>query len=310
MKKYSALLLTLLLSSCSSEMVKNPEMLSLSNITVSYIRGEAFVMGSYNDPFLDKSPRSVRVSDFYIDKTEVTNAAYAQYLIEAGESVRKPDYITDLVLGAPTLPVVSVTYQEAVDFCEFYNKRLPTEAEWEFAAKGGTKFQDYFWGDDENPLYLNSRASKKEHAVAVASYPPNRYGLYDMHGNVREWVVDYYEKDFYKYACSPLSTDNNCYRNPVNEEPSRYRSNRGGSYSYSEGYPATVSFRFFDRIGSKHKDVGFRCAASDKDDWLFLDRSKFENQNFERPEEGQCIQELEVPKMKIITPSFKGLSFE
>jgi len=262
MKILSLILMILLISACSSGPVKNPEMLSLSNISVSYIKGESFVMGTYDDAFIDKAPRSVTLDDFYIDKTEVTNASYLQYMSEA-TGVRKPSFIDDPILGAPELPVVGITHKEAQDFCLFYNKHLPSEAQWEFAAKGGSKFEKYAWGEDENPLYMNFRGSHKGHALAVGSYPPNKYGLYDMSGNVREWVEDSYSKDYYKFACSKHSDEENCFNNPVNTEESKYASNRGGSFDYSAGYPATVSFRFFDLKDSFHKDLGFRCAAKD-----------------------------------------------
>jgi formylglycine-generating enzyme required for sulfatase activity len=268
---------------CAPKAVKNPEMLALSNLTVSYIRGEEFVMGTYDDKFLDKAPRTVKVSDYYIDKKEVTNALYLQYMGEAAALeepilVRKPKHINDPVLGAPELPIVSVSHQEAKEFCHFYNKRLPTEAEWEFAAKGSTQFQKFYWGNDENPLYMNFRDSNTSWAKPVASYPPNIYGLYDMLGNVREWVDDTYEKDFYKFACSKLSRGDNCYENPLNSDNSPFRSNRGGSFDYSKGYPATISFRFFEEVESYHDDLGFRCAASEKEekDRFSIDTSEYD----------------------------------
>ncbi len=263
---FSVSLIFLVGCSQKSEVAKNPEMVALNNISVSFIKGEEFVMGTYEDVFLDKAPRKVMVDDFYMDKTEVTNASYRTYMAEAGGKVRKPKYLDDPEIGADNLPVVAITHQEAKDFCAFYNKRLPTEAEWEFAAKGGTEFTKYFWGDDENTMLMNYRESKKGTAVAVGSYPPNVYGLYDMNGNVREWVADSYEKDFYKYACYKISGKKSCYANPLNEQKTIYKSNRGGSFEYSKGYPPTISFRFFDEEDSENKDVGFRCAAGEIDE--------------------------------------------
>ena len=280
-------MLVIFFAGCSSkELVKNPNMLSLSNVSMSYIYGQEFVMGTYKDSFQDKTPREVLVDNFYIDKTEVTNAAYKQYIGETGGAVVRPPYIDDLGWGLDTLPVVGVSHTEAKKFCKFYGKRLPTEAEWEFAARAGKNFQDFPWGNEENPDLMNFRDSNNSWAVDVASYPPNDYGLYDMTGNVREWVEDTYEKDFYVRSCvvspwqfssfkemftNPVSNvyKSNCSYNPLNTTKSKFKSNRGGSWEFSEGYPATVSFRSFDQADLGYKDLGFRCAAdAKKDSWV------------------------------------------
>ena len=286
--KYILIVATIILfTACSyKEVVKNPEMLSCSNKTMSYIYASEFLMGTYKDSFGDKPPREVLVNNFYIDKTEVTNAAYRQYIDETGGAAIRPPYIDNLELGIDTLPVVGVSHIEAKKFCKFYGKRLPTEAEWEFSARGGKKFQDYPWGNEESSDLMNFRDSNKSWSVDVASYPPNDFGLYDMVGNVREWVEDTYEKDFYIRACviSPWhigSIDeifiapvtyvykSNCSLNPLNKTKSKYKVNRGGSWEYSEGYPATVSFRSFDQLDLGYKDLGFRCAAdAEKNSWI------------------------------------------
>ena len=286
MRKYISLLLIILFAGCSSkpEIIKNPQMLALNNISVSLIIGGVYTMGSYQDKFLDKAPRDVYVNSFFIDKTEVTNAAYKQYLIETGGRVRPLPHLEDPILGADKLPVVNVMHKEAQDFCKFYNKRLPTEAEWEYAAKGNTKKTKYYWGNDEDPIYMNYRGSKKFISVPVGSYASNEYGLYDMNGNVREWVEDSYQKDFYNKPCTEPDladlagdiydgvkglfvkskfVEHNCYINPLNTADVIYKSNRGGSFEYSKGYPATISFRFFDEKESMHNDLGFRCVADE-----------------------------------------------
>ena len=280
------LLIVLFFIGCSTKInpAKNPEMLELNNLTVSFIKGGEYVMGTYDDKFSDKAPRKVILKDYYIDKTEVTNMAYRQYLSEAEGKARTPKFIDDPILGADELPVVGVTHKESATFCKFYNKRLPTEAEWEFAAKGGTTNEHYYWGEKADPLYMNYRESKKASPIAVGSYPANGYGLFDMNGNVREWVMDSYEKDFYKDICTKKYFDfwefvrktykiakdyidgndyypSSCYINPINKSESKYKSNRGGSYEYTKGYPASLSFRFFDVEDSTHKDLGFRCAT-------------------------------------------------
>ncbi len=288
MRKYILFLLVVILFvGCSSkpeQIIKNPEMMALNNISVSFIIGGSYTMGSHQDEFFDKAPRDVYVSSFFLDKTEVTNIAYKQYINEAS-GVRPLPHLEDPILGADKLPVVNVMHKEAQDFCKFYNKRLPTEAEWEYAAKGDTKKTKYYWGNDEDPMYMNYRESKKFMPVPVGSYASNEYGLYDMNGNVREWVEDSYQKDFYKKPCTTPDlgdlvggfydgikgifvkskfVERNCYINPLNTADIIYKSNRGGSFEYSKGYPATISFRFFDEKESMHRDLGFRCAANER----------------------------------------------
>jgi len=288
-KVYILMVLSLFFYGCSAtkEVCKSPEVLDFSNDTMSYIKGGEFLMGDYNDTFGDKTPRSVYVDDFLLDRTEVTNKAYKDYMQQKKCGVQKPKYIDDPILGADNLPVVWVSYQDAKDYCAFYNKRLPTEAEWEYAARGGLEFKKYPWGDKADPKLMNFRDSNKSWATPVMSYIPNQYFLYDMTGNVREWVEDSYEKEFYKNAClmSPLHTEfslskfanfgassvykSNCYFNPVNRADVPFKVNRGGSWEYSEGYPATVSFRTFDDKNYRGRDLGFRCAASvKKESWI------------------------------------------
>lgn len=330
----------ILFTGCSQKepIIKNAQMLELNNLTVSFIKGGDSLMGTYNDKFADKSPRKVILNDFYIDKTEVTNASYKQYIDEVTyKDIRRPVLIDDPIYGADTLPVTGVTHSEADSFCRFYGKRLPTEAEWEYAAKGATTNTEYYWGDKEDPLYMNYRESKKEKPVPVASYPPNRYGLYDMNGNVREWVADSYGRDYYRSVCKTqdhtimtmlkesysiimrpddmttsqediitradglitgaydkmaetydvvkgyVSGDgyipSTCLYNPVNRSKSKFKVSRGGSYDYVKGYPATLSFRFFEKRDSTHMDLGFRCAAYEKNkDDIFNDESEEGNE--------------------------------
>lgn len=326
MKYILATMIVLLFTACSTkELVKNPAMLSLSNDTMSYVYGQEFVMGTYNDFFGDKPPREVLIDNFYIDKTEVTNGAYRQYIDETGGAVIRPPYIDDFGWGLDTLPVVGVSHTDAKKFCKHYGKRLPTEAEWEFAARAGKNFQDYPWGNEENPDFMNFRDSNNTWAVDVASYPPNDFGLYDMTGNVREWVEDTYEKDFYKRSCTvspwnfqsfldmfkdpaiftnPVTSvyKSNCNYNPVNRTKSVYKVTRGGSWDYSEGYPATVSFRSFDRLDLGYKDLGFRCAANaDKTSWI---REKYTNtvESIYESDAARQLNDISTEEDKLSTP--------
>ena len=101
-----------------------------------------------------------------------------------------------------THPIVKVTWHEAEAYCKWAGGRLPTEAEWEYAARGGKEGLKYPWGngvthDDANFAGTGGRDNRKNTAP-VESFPPNGYGLYDMAGNVWEWVADWYDEDYYE----------------------------------------------------------------------------------------------------------------
>jgi len=247
-------ILSLFFIGCASkkDVCKRPDMLDLSNETMSFIRGGEFLMGAYDDPFKDRPPKEVHVSSFYIDKTEVTNKMYKEYIeAQADCKPKKPPFLEDPKYGADELPVVGVTYKEALKFCKFYNKRLPTEAEWEYAARGGFDMKKFPWGDIESSDFMNYRGSKNSMATPVKSYPPNNYDLYDMAGNVWEWVYDCYRKD------PELLPD----VDPVNAETGFDRVYRGGGwYSYSQ--TCRVAYRFSKDPSYRNDFLGVRFSRS------------------------------------------------
>ncbi|MDQ7084743.1 MAG: SUMF1/EgtB/PvdO family nonheme iron enzyme [Sulfurovum sp.] len=264
-------ILIVLLSACASKTeCKNP-LLAKANIeTMSFVTGGKFIMGTKNDAFSDKPLKGVYVSSFFLDKSEVSNAMYKEYIAEK-ECANPPKYLEDPILGADEFPVVDVSYKEAKGFCSFYGKRLPTEAEWEYAARGKLKNKEFPWGNGQSQTLMNYRGSNNTWAVAVKSYPPNKYGLYDMSGNVREWVVDTYTKDFYTCAKRSkmdkvINAIDRCRVNPINKSQGQFKVNRGGSWHYTEGFPSTVSFRSFDISTARYSDLGFRCANDGRQD--------------------------------------------
>ncbi len=150
-------------------------------------------------------PHRVRLKPFYIAATETTNAQYARFLKATGHP--KPLYWEDKNLNAPNQPVVGVTWDEAVAFCRWLTRvtgvahRLPTEAQWEAAARGGLTGQPYPWGSEAPDAGGGYRANYRPNDFAddgfamsapVGSFPPNGYGLVDMAGNVSEWCQDRY----------------------------------------------------------------------------------------------------------------------
>jgi formylglycine-generating enzyme required for sulfatase activity len=190
---------------------------------------------------------------FWLSTTPVTVAAYRRFV----EATRRP------LPAAPEFnldwckhdhPMVEVSWQEARSCCEWAGGRLPTEAEWERAARGGVAGKRYPWGDDAPSHHLGSRhgarfGSEKGGPVAVASYAANGYGLFDMAGNVWEWCEDVWHPSH-----DDAPDDGGAWL----RDDSPLRVLRGGSWGDVPWYLRSSS-RYRDTSGSRSADVGFRC---------------------------------------------------
>ncbi|MCU0610859.1 MAG: formylglycine-generating enzyme family protein, partial [Candidatus Eisenbacteria bacterium] len=142
---------------------------------------------------LDARPeRDIQVSGFYIDRTEVTNAQYRAFLMD----IAADGSVQELPMGNANLPVVSVSWDEAARFAAWAGKRLPTEAEWEKAARG-TDGRAYPWGDEFDQARVIGRGAASVQPVGSAPLGASPYGAMDMAGNVREWTADYYDPLYY-----------------------------------------------------------------------------------------------------------------
>ena len=210
-----------------------------------------------NNP--SKPIHSVYLDAFYIDTHEVTVGEYNQFLSDSGYPVALPKGVSDI---SPTdqHPVVGVSWHDAMAYAKWAGKRLPTEAEWEKAARGGLMDKNYPWGNTEPDSSLMNLEGK---AVAVGSHGPNTFGLYDMAGNVAEWCLDPWDEDF--YAISPE-------RNPFAGPKSRQetltnfktakglRVIRGGSFKSVGTAACFVAGRDYYESSERLINVGFRCA--------------------------------------------------
>jgi len=204
--------------------------------------------------FEDETPRhKVYLDAYYIDVYEVTNEMYAKFLKATNH--KPPKYWDDPRYNDPQQPVVGVTWEDAKAYCDWAGKRLPTEAEWEKAARGGLIGKRFPWGDDASHDYANYAGTVGTdiwgYSAPVGKFAPNGYGLYDMAGNVFEWCADWYEKDY--YSKSPT-------KNPTGPSSGKTRVVRGGGYGYTANF-----LRVSDRFGSyfpsnAYPFVGFRCA--------------------------------------------------
>ena len=221
-----------------------------------FIRGSAEGEGR-----ADENPRrKIYVDTFHIDQYEVTNGQYIKFLSETGHKEPFNVYGEGSLLkmeGVSRLPVVQVTWHDAVDYCRWAGKRLPTEAEWEKAARG-TKAQLYPWGETPATSHLANfdRDWDNENTLLpIGSLPEGMspYGVYDMAGNVREWVQDWYAADYYKTASG---------RNPRGPESGILKVVRGGSWHSFEA-DIRAAARGKGGFALKTHGVGFRCAKND-----------------------------------------------
>ena len=303
------------------------------------IPGGEFEMGADNQQSSeDEYPKhKVRVSPFYMDATEVTNAQFAAFVKSTGyitTAERKPNWdelkttlppgtakphdsllvAASLVFratdgpvnlrdynmwwswkaganwkhpegpnsnieGKSNFPVVHISWDDAMAYCKWAGKRLPTEAEWEFAARGGLQNNVYPWGSE----HVNSGRAKANswegefphhnekkdgyfRSAPVRSYAPNGYGLYDMAGNVWEWCSDWYHADYYKTIANNISINP---KGPAKsfdpDEPyMQKKSMRGGSFlcndTYCSGYRVARRMKSSPDTGLEH--TGFRCVKN------------------------------------------------
>ncbi len=158
----------------------------------------------------DRPVHRVRLQAFALDAHEVTNADYAAFVATARPPVEAPYHWGGATphQGKQRLPVYNVTWHDAVRYCAAHGGRLPTEAEWEYAARGSVEDLDYPWGNDYTETMAGGQVVRRAHSgsstgpVAVGSYPANALGLYDVSGNVWEWTADWY--DLHYYSESPV----------------------------------------------------------------------------------------------------------
>lgn len=197
-----------------------------------------FIMGTDNSAPDERPARKINLDSFYIDRFEVTNQAFKEVF---------PAH--KYTAGQDNFPALGISWTEAGRYCDAVGKRLPTEAEWEKAARG-TSGQEYPWGEVFEPSMANTLESGLGKATRVGNYyaSASPYNGMDMAGNAYEWTSNWYE-------AYPGNTD------VTKDYGQIFRVLRGGSF-LGEKFEARCAARHFDRVDSKRRDYGCRCAMT------------------------------------------------
>lgn len=261
------LFLTFIISHCNNKKnvkYKNFEARSYE-IEMKKVEGGSFMMGSNNGEKDERPVHKVRVDDFMISAHEVTNGQYCLFLNESERTLGKVMDFIDLEdddcrikynrkgyypePGYTNHPVIEVNWYGAKAFCDWAGGRLPTEAEWEYAAKGGAFSEGYKYSGSDKPgevAWYDQNSMGSTHVVGTKK--PNELNIYDMSGNVWEWCSDYYDATYYNISKSD---------NPRGPEWGTGRVVRGGSWGYNEYYLRTT-YRKLNSSEAGNFNLGFR----------------------------------------------------
>jgi serine/threonine-protein kinase len=238
-----------------------------------YVPSGSFMMGSFNGDSHEQPAHEVYLDGYWIDKFEVTNAQYEKCVDEGkcetpfkNATFTRASYFGTAIYA--NYPVVYVSWAKAKAYCEWAGGRLPTEAEWEKAARGNTDTRVYPWGgalDGGKANYCdrNCESDKKDQNVndgyadtaPIGYYPggASPFGVMDMAGNVWEWVADWYGAEYYSRQTT--------WSNPTGPTSGEDRVIRGGSW-INTAIIMRVSNRYSYSSDTTYSSIGFRCVTS------------------------------------------------
>ena len=216
----------------------------------SFEMGDHFNEGA--DDGRELPVHTVQLDAFYMDVHEVTVGQFKQFVEQSGYNYGGNWDSVAKYSPRDEYPMIYVNWNDAVAYAKWAGKRLPTEAEWEYAARGGLVGKRYPWGDEITHDDANYDRKVGKPAV-VGSYPANGYGLYDMAGNAWEWCQDRYGENY--YSSSPA-------KNPPGPGSGSYRVLRGGAcYDNASNYHLRVAYRSNYIPAGRYLGLGFRCVS-------------------------------------------------
>ncbi len=211
------------------------------------VRGGTFTMGSDDGRKESKPAHQVELSPFWIYRTEVTVARYQVFAKATSLKLSEPSYGFK-----ENFPITYVAWEEAAAYCKWAGGRLPTEAEWEYAARG-TDGRAFPWGKSWDDDKAWGQSGTKREPVAVGSYPAGAspFGVLDMAGNVAEWVSDHFDKAYYSKSAA---------KNPTGGRRGQ-RVIRGGQFGVGNHDRHTTWFRAGQTASTRGGSTGFRCVV-------------------------------------------------
>jgi len=288
---FLTIVFSIVFSACQTSAPNKNEPVNIP-LGMIFIKGGTFQMGDSEGMPFESPVHTVELDAFLIDEDEVTVAEFAEFVEATGYQTEAEKFgwsaVFDFESGewrrtdganwrnpegknstaAPNEPVCQISWNDSSAYARWAEKRLPTEAEFEFAARGGLAGKKYAWGDELKPAGKfpanwwqgtfpgkNTREDGFLSRAPVKSFAPNGYGLYDMTGNVWEWTADWFDENYYEV--SPK-------KNPKGAPGGEEKSIRGGSFLCAENFCSNyrVAGRSRATPDSGMNNLGFRCARS------------------------------------------------
>jgi len=235
----------------------------VSNLMIQ-IPGGPFWMGGNEGSQAEQPTHEVFLDDYCIDATLVTNEDFSRFVDATGYRTSAEQrfsngrtWRTFSILERSNHPVVCVSWHDANAYARWLDKRLPSEAEWEKAAKGGCE-SVYSWGNEPPRADLTNwlpapTSGGSLPTAPVKAYPPNPFGLFDMTGTVWQWCADWYAEDYYSSGVPA---------NPLGPPRGEYRVRRGGAFNVREAFRLRCANRGAMLPDQSWPNLGFRCAMS------------------------------------------------